>query len=281
MSTSVYYYQPKPGDDDAVSDQLRELAQLHSQWGFWMMFHVLRSKGYAWNHKKVYRVYTDLGLNLRRKHKKRLPSRIKEPLLQPLSPNLTWSMDFMEDRLSDGRKVRTLNIIDDFNREVLHITIDRSISSQRVIRELDKLIEWRGKPEKIRVDNGPEFIAQKMTEWCTKHDINLKYIQKGKPSQNGFIERFNRTYREEVLSNFSFNSFTQLRLVTQSWMWIYNNERPHKALSYLTPVAFLLKYGYRHFGRSDHKSKVRSIPTFQQNNHIINQWKSLVLDVAN
>lgn len=245
------------------------------------MHHVLRGKGYTWNHKKVYRVYSKLGLNLRRKYKKRLPSRIKEPLLQPLHPNLTWSMDFMEDRLTDGRKVRTLNIIDDFNREVLHITIDRSISSERVVRELDKLIEWRGKPERIRVDNGPEFIAHKLSDWCENQDVKLKYIQKGKPSQNGFIERFNRTFREEVLSNYSFISFTQLRLITQAWTWIYNNERPHKSLDYLTPVAFLLKYGYRHLPKKANQQDRLPIPTFQHNHNIKNEWKSLVLSVAN
>ena len=185
----------------------------------------------------------------------------------------------MEDRLENGRKLRTFNVIDDFNREALNITLDSSISSHRVIRELDKTIAWRGKPEQIRVDNGPEFIAQRLAKWCDEHGIRLKFIQKGKPSQNGYVERFNRTYREEVLSNYCFKTMTQARLITQTWMWVYNNERPHKSLGYLTPVAFLLKYGYRHISPRKLNSCGGTIPTLQQDtNH---NWKSLILSVAN
>lgn len=279
ISTSVYYYQPKASTDDDIAFLLRELAICHTQWGFWMMHYHLRNKGHQWNHKRVYRIYTGLGLNLRRKYRRRLPLRVKEPLLQPLLPNLTWSMDFMEDRLESGRKVRTFNVIDDFNREALHITLDSSISSHRVIRELEKTIAWRGKPGQIRVDNGPEFIANRLSQWCNNHGIQLKFIQKGKPSQNGYVERFNRTYREEVLSNYCFKSIAQARLITHAWMWVYNNERPHKSLSYLTPVAFLLKYGYRHLNSEQIESLGRTIPTLQQNSN--NTWKSLILNAAN
>ncbi|CAG0904663.1 unnamed protein product, partial [Cyprideis torosa] len=128
ISESVYYYKPRAGDDDKVKEQLSDLSQMHSSWGFWLMHYRLRQLGFTWNHKKVYRIYTKMGLNLRRKYKKRLPSRIKEPLVQPLFANLTWSMDFMQDRLYDGTKLRTFNVIDDFNREALNITLDRSIS---------------------------------------------------------------------------------------------------------------------------------------------------------
>ena len=147
ISESVYRYRPKERDDHLVREQLAELAQVHSSWGFWMMHYRLKELGFSWNHKKVYRIYTSMGLNLRRKYKRRLPTRIKEPLLQPLFANLTWSMDFMQDALIDGTKIRSFNVIDDFNREALNITLDRSINAQRVIRELDKLIQWRGKPE--------------------------------------------------------------------------------------------------------------------------------------
>lgn len=142
-----------------------------------------------------------MKLNLRRKHKKRLPSRILNPLVQPLHPNLTWSMDFMHDGLFQGRSFRAFNVIDDFNREVLTIAIDTSLTSDRVKRELDKLIEWRGKPECLRVDNGPEFISQQLSDWAEENKIRIVFIQKGKPHQNGYIERFNRTFREEVLDS--------------------------------------------------------------------------------
>lgn len=204
-----------------------------------MMYHYLRLNDYWWNHKRVYRVYTDMKLNLRRPYKKRLPKRPKESLVQPLFPNMTWSMDFMSDGLIGGKSFRSFNVIDDFNREALNITIDRSIPSRRVIRELDKLIEWRGKPEKLRVDNGPEFLAQIMKDWCEEHQITLTYIQKGKPSQNGYVERFNRTFREEILDAYAFESLEQARMLAQAWLWIYNNERPHDAIGNVPPRLFL------------------------------------------
>ncbi len=127
-------------------------------------------------------------------------------MVLPIGPNITWSMDFMHDTLINGRKIRTLNIIDDYNREVLNITIDTSLNSKRVIRELEQLVSWRGIPDRIRVNNGPEFISERLSEWCNhpERNIDLKFIQKGKPSQNGYIERFNRSYREEVLSAYLF-----------------------------------------------------------------------------
>jgi putative transposase len=242
LSTSVYYYQAKRNPEGLlIEDQLRIMADKHRSWGFWMMFYHLRMNLYKWNHKRVYRVYTQMRLNLRRKYKQRLPSRIKQPLVQPLYPNMNWSMDFMSDSLIVGRPFRSFNVIDDFNREVLSITLDTSLSSERIIRELSQLIEWRGKPERIRVDNGPEFISQAMARWCTEHTIELIFIQKGKPSQNAYVERFNRTYRQEVLDAWAFESLSQARTLTQAWMWIYNNERPHSALGHMPPVKFLEK----------------------------------------
>lgn len=230
------------------------------------MHHRLRKLGFGWNHKKVYRIYTSVGLNLRRKYKRRLPARIKESLLQPLFPNLTWSTDFMQDSLASGTKIRSFNVIDDFNREVLNISLDSSINAQRVVGELEKLIEWRGKPERLRVDSGPEFIAEKLQSWCVEQNITLNFIQKGKPSQNGYVEWFNRTYREEVLDGHIFESLWQARVLTQSWMWVYNNESPHSSLAFNTPVKFASKFGYR----------LKSIATFQPQQEY--QYRSLVLD---
>jgi Transposase and inactivated derivatives len=236
------------------------LSELHSRWGFWMMYHRLRNLGFRWNHKRVYRVYTQMRLNLRMKRKKRLPARIKVPLLSPIKPNITWSLDFMHDTLSTGKSVRSFNVIDDFNREVLAIAIDKSLPSARVIRELDQLIEWRGKPEKIRSDNGPEFISSNIEEWCLKNSITWEYIQPGKPTQNSLIERFNRTFRQDILDCYMFDNLTDFRKYVQDWMWMYNNERPHSALGHLTPTEFLLKYG----------KLSKEFPTFQQDINIIN-----------
>ncbi|MFN4316291.1 MAG: IS3 family transposase, partial [Chitinophagaceae bacterium] len=214
IQPSVYYYQAKPKtDDQVIRDRLSELAVINHRWGFWMMHHHLRNCNHCWNHKRVYRIYTEMGLNLRRKRKKRLPARIMEPLLQPIYPNITWSMDFMHDTLSNGINFRSLNIIDDYNREALCLAIDTSLTSKRVIRELDKLIAWRGQPTKIRVDNGPEFIAEVLNKWADHRNIELKFIEKGKPHQNGYMERFNRSFREEVLDAYQFSRLTEAQLM--------------------------------------------------------------------
>jgi putative transposase len=239
------------------------MAQVHSRWGFWMMYHRLRMLQFKDNHKRVYRIYTEMRLNLRRKHKRRLPARIRQPLVQPLHHNLTWSMDFMHDSLEQGKSFRSFNVIDDFNREALVIAIDTSLTSHRVTRELDKLVAWRGQPQFLRVDNGPEFIAQALADWAHGRNIQLTFIEKGKPHQNGYIERFNKTYRQEVLDSFAFDNLRQARLVTHAWMWIYNNERPHSSLGYRAPIDFLLKYGKLHHPQKDNAE----FTTFQQDSN--------------
>ncbi|HEY8398445.1 MAG TPA: IS3 family transposase [Flavihumibacter sp.] len=241
----------------------------HRTWGFWMMYHRLRKLQYMWNHKRVYRIYTAMRLNLRNKRKKRLPARVKSPLLCPIGPNITWSLDFMHDTLASGKTIRTLNVIDDFSREALSITVDTSLPAQRVIRELEKLLEWRGKPEKIRSDNGPEFVAEAMRGWCEQNNIQWEFIQPGKPTQNSLIERFNRTFRQDVLDSYMFDSLPEIRKYAEAWAWMYNNERPHSSLGQLTPTEFLLKYG-----------KLSEFPTFQQDSNSKSDWNFLVLDVA-
>jgi len=179
-----------------------------------------------------------MKLNLRIKSKKRLPSRAPKPLEQPEAANISWSLDFMSDSLSNGRTFRTLNIIDDFNREVLWIEIDTSLPAERVIRTLDMIGSWRGYPERIRLDNGPELISQKMAQWAETHGIELSFIQPGKPTQNAYIERFNRTYREDVLNAYLFTSLHEAREITEAWIEAYNVVRPHQALGNLSPYQF-------------------------------------------
>lgn len=275
ISSSVYYYKPKPNEDGHIRDQLSELATLNTAWGFWMMYYYLRRLNYRWNHKRVYRVYTEMKLNKRRKYKRRLPARILEPLQLPPDPNHTWSMDFMHDTLNNGVRFRAFNIIDDFNREALNITMDTSLTAKRVIRELEQLIAWRGAPRKIRVDNGPEFIAEAMQTWANDKGIDLKFIQKGKPYQNGYVERFNRTFREEVLDAYCFTRIREAQTMAHAWMWMYNNERPHSSLNYLPPTEYLLKYGKRPDAQSN-----PAFPTFQQDNNSSSKWKNLVLQCS-
>ena len=144
-------------------------------------------KGHVWNHKRVHRIYCELELNLRIKPRRRLKREKPEELAVPEAPNLVWSMDFMADRLADGRQFRLLNVLDDFNREGLGIEVDFSLPAERVVRSLNQIIEWRGKPVAIRVDNGPEYVSSKLTIWAEQQGIALTYIQPGKPQQNAYV----------------------------------------------------------------------------------------------
>ena len=205
ISRTVYFYQPDETRDKPVIEALQELAERYPRYGFGKMFPILRRQGHKWNHKRVYRVYCDLKLNMRRKGKKRLPNRNPDALIVPDSVNQCWSIDFMSDALWSGRKFRTFNVVDDYNREALAIEIDLNLPAQRIIRVLDRVAAWRGYPAKLRMDNGPELTSIKLAEWSDIHGVNLDFIQPGKPTQNSFVERFNRTYREELLDMYVFS----------------------------------------------------------------------------
>ena len=194
-----------------------------------------------WNHKRVHRVYRELGLNLRVKPKKRLPLRKPQPLEAPDQANVSWSLDFMHDSLVTGRPIRTLNILDDFNREGLWIEVASSIPSARVIRVLNVLALWRGHPQQLRIDNGPEFISRTMADWAVEHQVHLAFIQPGKPAQNAYIERFNRTFREDILDAYLFHSIQEVQDLAQEWLEEYNAVRPHTALGGVPPYQFALK----------------------------------------
>lgn len=170
---SSYQYKPKPRNDIPIIENLEALVAKHPAIGFWQSFFRLRRQGRTWNHKRVYRVYTSLHLNIRRRFKKRLPARVKQALFQPHTFNEVWSVDFLSDSLWDGRKFRLLNIVDDFNRQVLALEADISLPALRVIRVLEYLKEFRGLPKMIRVDNGPEFISHVLDEWCRRNGIIL------------------------------------------------------------------------------------------------------------
>lgn len=238
LSRTSYQYQNKPKDDSVLQDALTSVIDKHPSIGFWQSFHRLRNRGLPWNHKKVRRVYRQMKLNIRRRAKKRLPDRVKQPLVIPSGPNQTWSIDFMSDALSDGRKFRLLNVLDDFNRESLAVEVDTSLPSLRVLRVLDRLIHERSTPSIIRVDNGPEFISHILQQWCDEHKITLQYIQPGRPMQNAYIERKNGSMRRELLNTYLFSSLAEVRIMAEEWRVDYNEERPHKALRYLSPVKY-------------------------------------------
>jgi putative transposase len=238
LPKSMYYYQSVK-DDTEVINKLTVLAELKPTRGFPYYYRRIRNEGIVWNHKRVKRVYDKLKLNLRRKRKRRLPQRLKGTLCQPMNINLTWSMDFMHDTLTNGRKIRVLNIIDDYNREALAIQADYSHSGYSVVKTIAQVSEWRGKPTEIRCDNGPEFLSQVLVAYCNNNGIALKYIQPGKPTQNAYIERFNRSFREDILDAYLFESMYQLREKCQKWMIEYNELHPHKSLNNMSPLKYL------------------------------------------
>ena len=235
LAKSQYYYQSKKDDKEVIA-ALQQLTEQHPTYGFRKLFAYIRRSGHSWNHKKVYRVYRLLKLNKKRRGKRRLPTRVKQPLQQQSDINQNWSMDFMSDSLVSGRKFRTLNVIDDCNREVLAIEVDTSLSAKRVIRTLEQVITWRGKPQVIRVDNGPEYTSKDFELWARERNIAIQFIQPGKPMQNGFIERFNGSYRKEILDAYVFFELNEVRQLTEEWIEEYNNNRPHEALNNLTPI---------------------------------------------
>ena len=237
ISQSCYRYQGKhKAENEAIANWLLRLTDNHRTWGFMLCFLYLRNvRGFTWNHKRVYRIYRALELNLRIKPRKRLVRQAPEPLAEPACINEVWSMDFMQDQLADGRSIRALNVIDDFNREALGIEVDFSLPAQRVVRALTQIIEQRGRPLAIRCDNGPEYVGTIMTNWASRRGIKLEYIQPGKPQQNAYIERFNRTARHEWLSQYEWENLNHVQEHATRWMWSYNHERPNMALGGFTP----------------------------------------------
>lgn len=236
LPRSTYRYERTPRPDEPIIEALGALVERHPSIGFWQAYHRLRLAGHAWNHKRVYRIYTAMRLNIRRRARKRLPARVKQALFVPEEANQVWSIDFMHDRLWDGRAFRLLNVIDDFNRQVLWIEVDTSLPAQRVIRVLERLEESRGLPPMIRVDNGPEFISHKLDAWCKARGVVLAYIQPGSPTQNAYVERLNGSLRRELLDAYVFRTLDEVRQKTLDWQHDYNHHRPHKSLGYRPPV---------------------------------------------
>ena len=237
VSETCYRYEPKFSDDNAViADWLLRLTYTNRCWGFGLCFlHLRNVRGMKYNHKRVYRIYRELELNLRIKPRRRLKRQKPGPLDVPRQINTVWSIDFMHDQLAGGRRFRTFNVLDDYNREGLGIEVDLSLPSARIIRALDQIIEWRGKPKIIRSDNGSEMVSREFEVWARKRGIKLMFIQPCKPTQNAYVERFNRTVRHEWLDEHIFELIEHAQLTATQWLRSYNAERPNMGLGGLTP----------------------------------------------
>ena len=236
LTPSMYYYRRKRDDKPAL-ELMRAYADENPAHGQDMMAKVF-NKTQGWNHKKTERLYAKLKLARLRKKRLRRLVKAKDPLLQPLAANECWSMDSMSYSLMDGSKLSVLNVIDDYNRQYLGFDIGRSLPAPRVTRALDDFIDFNGKPKRIRIDNGPEYTSHHMQLWAKERGILLQFIQPGKPTQNSYIERFNRTYRTEVLNSYLFSSIQEVHATTEKFQHNYNYNRPHGSLNDLPPVEF-------------------------------------------
>ena len=243
ISQRFFQYVPLLADEnEEIEDWLIALTKARKNWGFRLCYLYLRNiKGFKWNHKRVRRIYCELELNLRIKPRKRLKRERPEPLSVPAKPNQVWSMDFMSNQLWNGKTFRTLNVIDDFNCEGLAIDVDFSLPAARVVRSLNRVIAWRGKPAMIRVDNGPEYVSGKLIKWTSKHHITLSYIQPRKPQQNAYIERYNRTVHNEWLGTHIFHSIQEVQDHATQCLWTYNNN-PNMSIGGITPAMKLNQY---------------------------------------
>ena len=189
----------------------------------------------SYNHKRVYRLYRELELNLRIKPRRRLKRDRPDPLDVRRQINAVWSIDFMHDALAHGKPFRTFNVLDDYNREGLGIEVDFGLPAPRIIRALDQIIEWRGKPKVIRTDNGSEMCSGEFQAWAKQRGILLQFIQPGQPTQNAYVERINRTVRHEWLDEHLFESIDHAQRTATEWLWRYHHERPNMALGGITP----------------------------------------------
>lgn len=238
IGRSSYYYRAEARSDEPLRRALREAAAIHRRWGYRFLMTVLRREGFADNHKRVYRIYREEGLQVRQRKRKRTAKWRGEKPVAPERINARWSMDFVHDSTARGQKIRMLNILDDCTRRCLRIEVDTSLSGERVARTLDQIMELHGKPQALLMDNGPEFTGKSLDEWAYRNEVRLQFIEPGKPTQNGFVESFNGTLRNECLNENWFANIGEARRIIEGWRNKYNEVRPHSSLGYLTPEEY-------------------------------------------
>ncbi|MAO13479.1 IS3 family transposase [Marinobacter sp.] len=244
---SFHYRSTVAAGDSVLSERITELAHERRRFGYRRVHQLLRREGVDVNHKKVYRLYREAGLAVPKRKRRKGIAMERQPLVLPEAPNQTWSMDFVMDSLACGRRIKCLTIVDDFTKECLDIPVANGISGDQVARTLDAIAAFRGYPQAVRTDQGPEFTSKALDQWAYDNRVELKLIQPGKPTQNGFIESFNGRFRDECLNEHWFRNLAHAREIIGNWRRDYNENRPHSALSYQTPLEFAA--GYRTTGK--------------------------------
>jgi len=238
ISRSLYSYRSRRPDSGPLRARIEEIAAVKRRYGYRRVYLRLRREGWQVNRKRVYRLYRDAGLAVRRRKRKRIGVFERKPLPKPTRANVSWSMDFVADGLIGGRRMRCLTIVDDCTRECLAIEVDTSITGLRVQAVLERLADTRGLPMSITVDNGPEFDGQVLDKWAYRRAVQLSFIRPGKPNENAYIESFNGKFRDECLNEHWFLSLAHARKVIEDWRIEYNTERPHSSLRNRTPAEF-------------------------------------------
>ena len=238
ISRSLYRYRSRRSNSGPLRARIEEIAAVKRRYGYRRVYLRLRREGWQVNRKRVYRIYRDAGLAVRRRKRKRIGLFERKPLPKPTRANVSWSMDFVADGLIGGRRLRCLTIVDDCTRECLAIEVDTSITGLRVQAVLDRLADTRGLPKSITVDNGPEFDGQVLDKWSYRTGVRLSFIRPGRPNENAYIESFNGKFRDECLNEHWFLSMAHARSVIEAWRIEYNTERPHSSLGNRTPEEF-------------------------------------------
>lgn len=235
-------YASRRNDDAALRERLKAMAAERRRFGYRRLHVLLRREGHVVNHKRLFRVYREEKLNVRRRGGRKRAIGTRAPMLVPMAPNERWSLDFVSDQLTDGRRLRILCVVDDCTRECLALVVDTCLSGARVARELDQIIAQRGKPKMIVSDNGTEFTSNAILTWADRSQIEWHYIAPGKPNQNAFVESFNGRLRDELLNETLFSSMAHARVILQTWRNDYNTNRPHSRIGWLTPLEYARKF---------------------------------------
>ena len=234
--STLRYTRQQSTETSTLRARIVELAQERRRFGYRCIHALLRREGQSVNHKRVYRLYSEANLAVKRRKRRKGIMMPREPLMLPTKRNEVWSMDFVMDALATGRRIKILTVVDDCTQEAIDLAVDFGISGHYVTRILDQAARFRGYPKAIRTDQGPEFTGKALDQWAYEHGIQLKLIQPGKPTQNAFIESINGKFRDECLNEHWFHTLSHARAVIGQWRIDYNQCRPHSRLGYKTPA---------------------------------------------